>query len=229
MGRSLFVALLLMASTLVTALPATRDVVGRPLGAAPQSRVEGDQAIDAATAAALIGAISSEFGEREVQVKLDKVTVTPTSIVQRDITGEGRVLIGRDPEWIPFRFAALYDTVQASADKPTLTLGGTTPGTALALDSPLSRQLAGQVNRRLHAEFAQQPSRFSADSVQLVSVGSHYQRLEATGIARFGSDGSTRAGVQALYDRRTGEWVRVSYELGTTANRPTFNKALVSR
>ena len=50
------------------------EIHGRAIGPAPQSRVEGDMAMDDAVAAAVIGAVSGEFGERRVEVKLDSVS-----------------------------------------------------------------------------------------------------------------------------------------------------------
>jgi hypothetical protein len=207
----------LVASAAPSETQAPQAIVAKALDATPESRMEGDQAIDAAVAAALIGAISSEFDERRVEVKLDRIQVAPASLVQRDVRGTGRLMIGSDEDWIPFEFAALYDTELSSVDYPALTLGGT--GQAVAADAGLTRRLANEVDRRLGIEFAEQPVELRLDSVRLVPAGRHYLRLDANGIADFGAEGSTQAGVQALYDPRNGEWLRVSYELGAAANR----------
>jgi hypothetical protein len=194
-------------------------VVGTSLQAAPQSRAEGNQAVDDATAAALIGAISGQFAERNVAVKLDKVDIEPAGIVQREITGQGRLHIGKDAGWIPFHFKALYDTEQASVGYPDLTLGGAEPGKAVPVTSSLGRALSSQVDQRLHAEFGSQPTQFAVDSIQSVPAGARYVRIDAIGMADFGSEGTTRAGVHALYDPRTQQWLHLTYELGATANR----------
>lgn len=207
----------LVASAAPSETQAPQAIVAKALDATPESRMEGDQAIDAAVAAALIGAISSEFDERRVEVKLDRVEVAPAGLVQRDVRGTGRLMIGSDEGWIPFEFAALYDTDSSSVDYPALTLGGT--GQAVAADAGLTRRLANEVDRRLGIEFAEQPVELRLDSVRLIPAGRHYLRLDANGIADFGAEGSTQAGVQALYDPRNGEWLRVSYELGAAANR----------
>jgi hypothetical protein len=207
----------LVASAAPSETQAPQAIVAKALDATPESRMEGDQAIDAAVAAALIGAISSEFDERRVEVKLDRVEVAPAGLVQRDVRGTGWLMIGSDEGWIPFEFAALYDTDSSSVDYPALTLGGT--GQAVAADAGLTRRLANEVDRRLGIEFAEQPVELILDSVRLLPAGRHYLRLDANGIADFGAEGSTQAGVQALYDPRNGEWLRVSYELGAAANR----------
>jgi hypothetical protein len=207
----------LVASAAPSETQAPQAIVAKALDATPESRMEGDQAIDAAVAAALIGAISSEFDERRVEVKLDRIQVAPAGLVQRDVRGTGRLMIGSDEGWIPFEFAALYDTDSSSVDYPALTLGGT--GQAVAADAGLTRRLANEVDRRLGIEFAEQPVELRLDSVRLIPAGRHYLRLDANGIADFGAEGSTQAGVQALYDPRNGEWLRVSYELGAAANR----------
>ena len=207
----------LVASAAPSGGQAPQAIVAKALDATPESRMEGDQAIDAAVAAALIGAISSEFDERRVEVKLDRVEVAPAGFVQRDVRGTGRLMIGSDEDWIPFEFAALYDTELSSVDYPALTLGGT--GQAVAADAGLARRLANEIDRRLGLEFAEQPVELRLDNVRLLPAGRHYLRLDANGIADFGAEGSTPAGVQALYDPRNGEWLRVSYELGAAANR----------
>lgn len=201
------------------ASPAPKAIVAKALDSAPQSRMDGTQAVDDAVAAALIGAISTQFGTRTVQVKLDQVDSMPSSIVQRDLAGRGRLMIGGDEAWIPFEFTALYDTTDASVGYPSLTLGGGAAGRPLPADARLGRQLADQVDRRIGAEFAQQDAHVALDDVRLSQPSGHLIQVHATGIADFGVEGATPAGVEALYDPQTGEWLHVRYELGATANR----------
>ena len=206
----------LLASVVGASPPA---VVGTSLHPAPQSRMEGNQAVDDATAAALIGAISDQFSERNVEVKLDTVNVAPAGIVQREISGQGRLLVGATGGWIPFRFKALYDTEQASVGYPDLTLGDDAPGRSVNVDSPMGKDLAREVGTRLKAEFGDQPSYFAADSIRVMDQGSRYVRVEASGTADFASEGTTRAGIHGLYDPLRRQWLRLTYELGATANR----------
>ena len=196
--------------------PTPKAIVGKSLDPAPESRMEGTQAIDDATAAALIGAISAQFGERTVEVTLDKVDVTPAGIIQRDLSGAGRLMIGNDGNWIPFRFTALYDTEHASVGYPDLVLGGDASGRTAIADAALTTKLTVEVERRLRHEFPQQPARMALGAVHVVPAGSRYLRLQADGTATFGREGATDAGVQALYDKRTGHWLQVGYELGDT-------------
>ena len=200
-----------------------RDVVGRALHL-PETRAEGREAMDAAAAAAVVGAISGQFGERKVQVKLDHVAATPNSLNESDVAGDGRLLIGDagDDDWLPFRFACLYDTASATASAPRLLIGGDLPGRSLDADSAISGQLREQVQALLQAEFQEQPVRFSLDSAAALETGKRYTRIEARGIVDFGSEGTTPADIHALYDRRDRAWLRVAYELGTTANRQSI-------
>ena len=217
MRRSLLTIALLagcgLAATIVTASPTETAVVGKSR-APVESRMEGAQAIDDATAAALIGAISGQFDERDVQIRLEHVDVEPAGLVQRNLSGTGRLQMGEGETWIPFRFKALYDTAQSTVGYPDLTLGSVAPGRAAAIGSRMGRQLATEVDRRLKGEFASQPVRFDLASVQVVHAGSRYLRVAATGNADFGADGQTDTDVDALYDPRTGHWVRVAYHLG---------------
>lgn len=203
--------------------PAPLDVRGQALHPAAQSRAEGDEAMDGAVAAAVIGAVSTGFGERRVEVKLDRVAVQPASLRDRNVSGEGRIRIGEDEagdesRWIRFRFHALYDTRSASVSSPALVLGEHSRATAVALDSTIARALGARVDAALGDEFSHQPAQMVIDQVTTTPIGSRYLRVEALGTADFADEGSAGAQVHALYDRRTGQWLRLAYELGTTAN-----------
>lgn len=211
-------AVVLSPAAMQAATPVQKDVVAQSLQA-PQTRAEAREAEDAAVAAAVIGAISGQFGERKVQVKLDDVHSTPNSLLEADVAGEGRLLIGDDDEWLAFRFAGLYDIASATASAPRLLIGGDAPGSQLPRDSAIATQLRGEVQSRLDEEFREQAVRFDLDRADTLDAGKRYSRIEASGIADFGRDGRTPADIHALYDRRDHAWVRVSYELGSTANR----------
>lgn len=201
--------------------PAQLDVRAQALYPAAQSRAEGDEAMDGAVAAAVIGAVSTEFGERRVEVKLDRVAVQPASLRDRNVSGEGRIRIGDEAgdesRWIRFQFHALYDTRAASVSAPALVLGDHSRAT-VALDSPIARALGNRVDAALGDEFSHQPAQMVIDQVTTAPIGSRYLRVEALGTADFADEGSAGAQVHALYDRRTGQWLRLVYELGTTAN-----------
>lgn len=184
----------------------------------PESRGEGGQALDSAVAASLIGAISSQFGEHKVEVTLDDVSVGPLSLRDRDVTGHGRLRIGDDPEWIPVAFQALYDTETTAVSVPALVLGSETAGEPIALESDIARGLDHQVNAALNAEFAQQPVHLSIERVAAAATNTRFVQVTALGTADFSEEGSTPAQVRALYDRDTGKWLRVDYELGTDSN-----------
>lgn len=235
MRRTIVPSLILLAGAVLVASAAPspgqaqQAIDAKALDATPQSRVEGERAMDAAIAASLIGAVASEFDQHQVEVKLDRVEVAPAGLVQRDVRGNGRLMIGKDAEWIPFRFAALYDTGLSSVDYPSLVLGTEAPGQRVATDARVARQLAREVGRRLDLEFAGQPVRFMLDGVELSPAGSRYQRLQANGIADFGSEGRAAAAVEALYDPRSGQWLHVRYELGASANRDAALDQAVAR
>jgi len=214
MLRIVIASMLLLGAGSIAGMPAI-SVTGKALAPPPQSRAEAVVAIDDATAAALIGAISSQFGERAVQVRLGEVRATSAGIVQRDLHGTGQLQLGRDPVWIPFRFRALYDTEQASVGSPTLTLGEGTPSHVLARNDAVAKALADEVGRRLHREFTQQATDIRLDDVRSAPAGAGYLRLEANGTALFGGDGRAATRIRALYDPRNGDWLQLNYDLGT--------------
>ncbi|HEY4583811.1 MAG TPA: hypothetical protein VIG88_13275 [Lysobacter sp.] len=194
---------------------APAPLVAKPVAAAAQARLEAREQIDDAVAAAVIGSISRQFDAEDVVVQLGRVAILPASIQDRQVSGNGRLQIGGDGEWIPFRFDATYDTASAEVTYPQLTLGGEDAST-VATGSPLAASLGRQVAAALRSEFQNQPVRWTAGDVQAASIG-RYVRVQGQGIADFGDEGATPAQVQGLYDSVARRWIRVHYELGPTA------------
>lgn len=192
----------------------------RPVAAATQASDEHRDIIDGAVAGVLVGALTEQFGGRTVSVRLDKIDVLPSSIRDRTVSGTGRVRIGGDQDWVGFRFNTLYDTLLGSAAYPDITLGGIASGERqVPNDTVLIRQLDDTVARRLGKEFASQTVRLQLDDITTVEAGTRYLRINASGIADFGRDGTTPAQIEALYDLRDNAWLRVNYELGPAPGR----------
>lgn len=221
---SLTLALLLACGVGATALasqtqtsPSNTMVVGQALAAKPESRAEGREAIDGAVAAAMIGAISRQFGERNVEVKLDKVQVLEGNVIERGVRGHGRLLIDGEAEWLSFSFEAVYDTEQASVYYPRLVLGQDN-GRKMAAGSSLAQALATRTQRALGKEFAQQSVTVSLDDITTRDAGKRYLQVQATGIAQFEGEGGAETLVTAVYDRQNRQWLQVDYELGNSSS-----------
>lgn len=196
---------------------APRALQGQALDEHPESRVEASESIDAALAAALIGAISRQFDERKVAVKLDRVETEPLNLIDLRVEGDGRLRIGDDEEWLPLRFAAMYDGVDATVVQPRLTIGDDGDGEEVAIASPLATALHQQVAAGLQREFAQQSAQLHIDRIRQLPAGRRYTRLEGVGTVDFDEQGSSVATIRALYDRSRHEWLQVGYELGAAA------------
>ena len=202
----------------VAPVAAQTSIEAEATTSAPQSRSEGKQTMDDAIAAAVLGAVSSQFGERDVVVKLDSLDVSPSSVRDRAVSGDGRLQIGGEREWVAFTFKAQYDTQEASVTYPALTIGGNAKGKTLALQAPMAKTLLAHVDRVISQEFAGQPVVIAFDQVRTTRASGRYVRVVATGSADFRAEGTTPAVVQALYDTKTNEWVNMGYELGPMAN-----------
>lgn len=218
MRRIPFIAIALCAlgtagTTLAAQAPGS--VAGSGMGGETQAPDERRDVVDGAVAGVLVGALAEQFGGRAVSVRLDQVEVLPSSIRDRIVSGTGRVSIGGDEDWIGFRFNTLYDTVLGSAAYPDIALGGIASGERLVPNDPmLIRQLDDTVVARLGEEFASQAVRLQLDSITTVEAGTRYLRINASGIADFGRDGTTPTQIEGLYDLRDRAWLRVNYELG---------------
>lgn len=214
---SAVIAVMAMGTQSVSA-DAPTTIQATSLDSRPESRMEGDDAMDAAVAAAVIGAMVEQFDEQEVTVTLDQVAVDPASVRDRTVSGEGRLQIGDEKDWIPFKFSALYDTVATSVSYPRLNIGGTPEGREVAAESTMAIALSDKVDAALHEEFPEQAVAVLMEHVTTMPVGKRYLQVNGVGTADFGTEGTTAAQVEALYDRKNGQWLRVDYELGTTAN-----------
>lgn len=215
--------MLLTVSTLASLAAGSLIAEGRDAGAAPvaraldstaHSRMDARDPLQDAVAAAVIGSVARQFDTDDVTVKLDRVDTLPASIQDREVQGTGRVRLDGDPQWIPFRFAALYDTESTEVTYPRLQLGeaGRTAATPA-----LARSLSNRVGTALAAEFEGQPVSWTAGPVTVSGDGARFVRVSGTGVADFGVEGQVPAQVEGLYDRRQSRWLRVNYELGGAA------------
>lgn len=171
--------------------------------------------INGAVAGALIATLTEQFDGRTISLLLDKVDIQPSSIRDRLVSGEGKLTIGTDDDWIGFRFNTLYDIDLASAAYPEITLGGITHDEReLPNDTDLVHQLDDRITERLAEEFSTQPVRLQLDHIRTVQAGKRYVRMTADGIADFGRDGTSPAQIEGLYDYQDNTWLRVNYALG---------------
>lgn len=206
---------LLALATVATLAAGTMIAHGRdgsPRVVAQAAAPAAASAVDDAVAAAVIGSISGQFDTDDVTVQLTDVDAVPLSIRDRELRGSGRLRIDGHAQWIPFRFAALYDTQNAEVSQPRLQLG--TAGAGSAADAAIARGLEARVAQALAAEFAGQPVTWKQGATRVSTADSRFVHVVGSGLADFGAEGRVDARVDALYDRRTGRWLRVSYELG---------------
>jgi hypothetical protein len=219
-ARILLIAVATCAMGTVAAVqqPATpKHVETRPAASAgkPESRVEGDETLQNAVAAVVVAAMTEQFGNRTISVKLDSADVQIASLRDRVVSGRGRVQIGAGEDWIGFRYRTLYDTLHGSAGYPQVTLGGGASNERVVPnDATLVQELDARVAAELDREFDGQPVRLQLDEITTLEASTRYLRIDAQGIADFGREGSTSARVDALYDRKEKSWLRVNYELG---------------
>ncbi|MBB1471974.1 hypothetical protein H5368_02900 [Luteimonas sp. MC1782] len=175
-----------------------------------------------AVAAVLVGALGAEFGNAMVDVRLDSAQVAVESARDHVVSGSGRVRIGAgaasdgmatDGDWLAFQYRTRYDTLFASAGWPDVQLGGDGER-----EVPNDALLISELEDRLATELEQLPGAgrvyLQFDAINSVETGARFVRIDATGVADFGTGGNTSAHVEAVYDRRDATWLRVRQELG---------------
>ena len=182
------------------------------------------QAINDAAAAAVIGALATQL-DGDVQFKLGTIDSSRVSLRDMALDGRGLVRLDGDSPWMPIRFQALYDTDTQTVESPAITF---VAGHARdPLDKAVANQLDAQVDRKLAAEFAQQPVAFDMDSVGVVGGDARYAVVQGDGVADFAAEGKSDITVQGIYDRVANAWIEVDYELG--AERTDLGHAVVAR
>lgn len=218
MRRSMLtLALVSLCGLAVASVVGQRSGALQPLPIEPlQTRSDPDRVLDSTVTAAVTAGVSRQFGDSRVDVRLDRLDVQPASIRDRIVAGHGRLRLGQDRAWIPFRFEALYDTESAAVSAPRLALGESRPQQEAGGDSGIARALAARVGSELRDEFAQQRFDLRIDRLVTQRAGERLMQVRGHGTVDFGPDGEAGARIEALYDPMEGRWLHVSYELGAS-------------
>ncbi|TWT23527.1 hypothetical protein FQY83_02480 [Luteimonas marina] len=178
----------------------------------------GDEALDNAVAAVVVAALVEQMNTPSIEVNIDAFDVAISSVRDRNVSGQGRMRVGDDADWIGFRYSTVYDTTFSSAGYPRITIGGVSAGEReVPNDATLVRQLEDRVATELDRQFGNRAARLQLDEITTVEGGKRLLRITARGIADLGLQGSTPVRIEALYDQVAGGWQRVNYELGAGA------------
>lgn len=207
-----FLAIFLVTALVLAATGPAAAAKPAPDARAMQARER--ETLDGVVAAAVVGGLSEQLGGRAVKIRLGQVDVRATSLRDRIVSGQGELQIDGAPEWLGFRFSALYDSLYETAGYPELSIGSAGPGgRAVPNDSGLIREAEERVVAQLAREFGYQKVWLQLDQIATVESGRRYLRIDASGTADFGRDGAAPARIEGLYDREQKVWLRVAYVL----------------
>lgn len=174
------------------------------------------QVIDAATAAALIGALQARFHGQSVELQLGQVRSERVSLRGIALDGEAGIRFSGTQEWLPVRFQALYDTSAQVVESPNITLGASLAQARPAGKLPLAA-LQAQVDAAMGAEFLSQDVDLRLGDARIVGDDGGRLVVEADGIARFDRSEQASVTVRALYDTRSGRWIDAQYDFDVIA------------
>ena len=183
-----------------------------PLAAGPSTRQLQD-----AVASVVVVALTEQFDGRVIEVTIDGYDVAISSARERLVSGRGTVAMGGQSSGaVAFTYRTLYDVVDAHAGYPSITVSGVSGGGERLVpnDARLIGQLDERVATALSGELGGKPVWLQLDAIESYESGGRYVRINASGLADFGIEGSTPARVEALYDRTEDAWLRVNYALG---------------
>jgi hypothetical protein len=189
-----------------------KGVAAVPVDAGLTEDARAQQAIDAATAAALIGALQSRFDGYDVQVRLGDVRSERASLRDISLHGEASMRLGNNDAWLPIRFDALYDTTAQAVLSPNIVLGQTLAESKSAKDLPL-KMLQARVDKAMGEEYASNQVDFSLADARVVGDDGVRLVVQGDGVARFDGEERIAVTLQALYDRQSKRWVDSQYAL----------------
>lgn len=171
---------------------------------------QAQQVMDAATAAALIGALQTRFRGQDLELQLGDVHSERVSLRDLALRGEAKIRFRSAQSWLPIRFEALYDTSAQAVESPHIVLGATLADSRSAASLPL-RRLQAQVGAAMSEEFASQQVRFNLGDARVVGDDGTRLVVQGGGVASFEGEQRVPVTVHALYDRSSGRWLDPQY------------------
>lgn len=195
----------------------SKSTVGEGL-AHPQD-LQAQQAIDEATAAALIGALQSRFPGIDFQLRLGDTRTERVSLRDIALQGEAKLRFADARHWLPLRFEALYDTSEMRVESPHITLGAESSATAPDAGSlPLAR-LQAELDTAMDAEYQSNRVDVALQHARIVDDDGTRYIVQATGQAVFDGVERLPLTVRAFFDRTSGRWLDPQYALDENGGR----------
>lgn len=193
-----------------------------PRASAPATAHDDRPALERAVAGVVVGALATKFGGRAVEARFGAIEQRLADGAPADgaadagqhvISGDGQMRFAGETSWIGFRFRARYDVLlgQVGTTEVVLAVGG--DARPVPNDTSMVRQLDDRLVDSLRGQWGLPSVRLQLDRIETVETGQHYLLIDADGLADFGRDGSSGIRISAFYDRRSGQWLQLDYDL----------------
>jgi len=200
--------------------PAAQGVGAESVASESAQRDDGtiseQQKLEDAVAAIVVVALTEQLDSKQISVAINRYDASVATARERYISGSGTVQIKGDNDPLRFRYRTLYDVVAGTAAYPKISLAGVDSGAERSV--PNDSALIGELDRRVAAALSKELGGariwLQLDTIETYESGSRYVRINATGVADLGMEGTTPTRVEALYDRQKATWLRVNYQLG---------------
>ena len=168
-----------------------------------------DLKVDDTLVGALIEAIVRQLDGRAVEVKLDAVAQQADGL-----GGTGKLRLEGEDEWMGFRFRLPQDYRTAGVGDAGIEIGGVTAEERNVPNDPrLLNLLEGEILAVLSKAGDKTPVRLQLDRIETLEAGTSYRRINTTGVADFGQDGTRPIRIEALYDQHKSVWLYTRYWL----------------
>ncbi|MGV8943546.1 hypothetical protein [Thermomonas sp.] len=165
--------------------------------------------VDDSLVGALIEAIVRQLDGRAVEVKLDAVSQQGNGL-----GGTGKLRIEGENEWMGFRFRLPQDYRTVGVGDAGIEIGGiATDERNVPNDPRLLSLLESEILAALSKGSAQTALRLQLDRIETLEAGKSYRRINTTGVADFGREGTRPIRIEALYDQHKNVWLYTRYWL----------------
>ncbi|UNK49960.1 hypothetical protein MNR01_02665 [Lysobacter sp. S4-A87] len=171
--------------------------------------------LEKAVAGVVVGALAAQFDGRAVEARFGAISDEPGESGQRSVSGEGQMRFTGDVAWIGFQFRTRYDVLLGQAGPPELVLGVGGDARPVPNDTAMVQRLDDHLVDTLRRTLGSTSVRLQLDRIESVETGQDYLLIDAWGLADFGIDGSSNIRIAAFYDRRSGQWLQLHYDMAT--------------
>lgn len=175
-----------------------------------------DDRAQGAVAAVLVATLGERFADPRLEIRLGAAAVEPAEPGGQVVSGLGQLRFEGGDDWLAFRYRTRYEPLYGTAGYPEISLGTDGEGDHerfVPNDAGLVAELEALVAGELESLPGAGHVFLQFDDINSMQSGGSFVHIQASGIADFGTGGSTPARIEALYDLQARAWRSIESSL----------------